>query len=69
MADNTQKQSGFGIGELGQILECSPEEQAIERAARETAENRAQSQSCHYCGLPATDIGSFGEPVCSGCSR
>lgn len=24
---------------------------------------------CHYCGLPATGIGFFGEPVCDDCSH
>jgi hypothetical protein len=22
---------------------------------------------CHYCGMPATALGFFGEPVCAGC--
>ena len=24
---------------------------------------------CHYCGMPATDFGFFGEPVCDDCSH
>lgn len=32
--------------------------------AHEAATDR---DSCHYCGMKATDIGFFGEPVCPEC--
>ena len=28
---------------------------------------RTQRESCHYCGMPASDVGFFGEPVCREC--
>ena len=66
-SDISEKASGFGIGELGQTQECSPEERAERIAERERAEKRAEDACCHYCGLPATGIGFFGEPACEEC--
>ena len=28
---------------------------------------KQQRAACHYCGLPATSFGFFGEPICPEC--
>ena len=69
MSDNTQKTSGFGIGELGRVPELSPEEQALENTRRENARRHARHSDCHYCGCQATHFNFFDVPVCDDCDH
>lgn len=36
---------------------------------RTTSRAQETRATCHYCGMPATGIGFFGEPVCDNCSH
>jgi len=57
-SDIAAKSDGFGIGELGRV--------PVTPRAKPAA---PKHESCHYCGLPATGWGFFGEPVCDDCSH
>jgi len=50
--------SGLGIGGAGRYIEplVIPE-----------LKRQVQGSRCHYCGLPATNVGFFNEPVCPEC--
>ena len=39
----------------------------LPRYAQATTRDTDESDSCHYCGMAATSIGFFGEPVCPEC--
>lgn len=57
-SDIAAKDDGFGIGELGRVPTPPRSRPRVQRG-----------EACHYCGMPATGIGSFGEPVCDDCSN
>lgn len=69
MGDNTQKRDGFGIGEAGRVSEADATERAMLAEHRRQAQERARRADCHYCGMPATSVGFFDEPVCEDCSH
>ena len=63
--DISAKTSGYGMGEAGNTRASDPAGKRI-RLEQEQAKRERQLY-CHYCGLPATGFGFFGEPVCEEC--
>lgn len=64
---------GLAASDVTQQAAVSPTlsnaEYQIAMAARapEPMRRNDDNFSCHYCGMPAKNIGFFGEPVCSEC--
>lgn len=57
---NTKTGMFGGLGGYNNVELCSAPERATEMIYK-------LQPACHYCGMPATGHGFFGEPACSEC--